>query len=120
MFEGDKDTWKARAIYAKKYSCYSNINTEYYFDIVPDRQGGGPNEMIIWLNDFGLNALQQKFNQHCVTPDSHDCLIVQDDQFKLEGTCNGSYGYVYLRCSRKNTSESPKGSDEKNIVAQKL
>jgi len=88
--------WGARAI----------LHQQGGVDIVHDRQGGdGPRkaELMAYLNEkFPWGKLQTRVDEllykGALKPDSDELVVLfADDQVKLVGSPNASYGYLYMR-----------------------
>lgn len=86
-------SWGARAI----YSGYPR----YDIDILVDRQSvtnlDGAKAFMMWLNTRALPWLRKKMKKELQWgTDSKEVISFTEDNFYLEATCNGSYGYLYV------------------------
>ena len=87
--------WGARAIWSPGLP----------LDILWDRQGwageGTAAErqaLADWFNDRGRAAMDRKLAELGLDGSSEERAVVAGDGYRLTGTPNGSYGYVYLVC----------------------
>jgi hypothetical protein len=87
--------WGARAIWSRGSM----------LDILWDRQGwageGTAAErqaLANWFNDKGRAAMDRRLAALGLDGSSEDRAVVAGDGYRLTGTPNGSYGYVYLVC----------------------
>jgi hypothetical protein len=87
--------WGARAIWSPGRA----------IDILWDRQGwaGTSTEderkaLASWFNDRARSAMERQLEELCIDGSSCERVVVSGDGYRLTGTPNCSYGYLYVVC----------------------